>query len=211
MVRGAIECLSTMHRPYGVMYDVVGECAQGARRLFRWGVADCLGRCPPERDCASCPLWGECGGRAKDHERIPGHISIEDAAALKARVGLAQWETEMLCLRPTRADSVLPEFSEAAHVYDGEGVPDGAVVGGMDFGNRNPTVVLLAALGNDGVLRVFAEYSRAGVTMAEHAAAILAGLGGGWPIPRGSAPTPPARPRRSPAARAACGCSKSAA
>jgi hypothetical protein len=118
-VRGGVECLSTMHVPHGVMHDLVQEARTGERKLFRWGVVDALEHCPSERECGGCVLFKECGGRAK--QRTPeqgGHVSIDDAIAMKKRVAMATWEAEMLCLRPRRTDAVLPEFEPRVHVVE---------------------------------------------------------------------------------------------
>lgn len=92
-VRGAVEALSTLHKPFGLMWNIVGSAARpqarstgadhdhpdhrpdapvdpvplpAARRvLFRWGLVDVLGSCGPEHSCDRCPLRPECGGRAK--------------------------------------------------------------------------------------------------------------------------------------------------
>jgi hypothetical protein len=188
-VRGSIEALSTMHRPHGLMWDIVtsaraplgshaGQPGAGGgdagkptgeglatgegqatrdgaitgglassddgrapgdgaradrsaaavesaalaaprRTLFRWGVVDVLESCPSERACEPCVLRGECAGRAKTRRaEQAGHLTVDDAATLKGRVGSATWESEMLCLRPRREDSVLPEFVESVHVMD---------------------------------------------------------------------------------------------
>ncbi len=176
MVRGRIECFSTMHVPHGLMQTLVEECAQGKRRLFKWGVLDVLGVCEAERVCGvedehrpdahvacrvapeahcdtpknplppppppeppgpspraqsstgrgtmsehACPLWEECQGKAKARAGNAagvgvGHVTIDDAIAMKGRVSRATWESEMLCLRPSRTDAVLPEFEMARHV-----------------------------------------------------------------------------------------------
>ncbi|USN99694.1 MAG: hypothetical protein H6810_03275 [Phycisphaeraceae bacterium] len=100
-VPGTIECLSTMHVPYGLMYRLVresqgsgtgdrgpgegNEAARGPgarclvpgppaapRRLFKWGVIDVLDECGLEHDCETCALHGECGGRAKRRDDAGG-------------------------------------------------------------------------------------------------------------------------------------------
>lgn len=114
LVRGRVEALSTMHRAHGLMADITTD---GARRVFRWGVVDVLERCAPERECLSCDLLDECAGKAK---RASGHISVEDALALKRRSDAQSWASEMLCLSPRRDDLVYPEFSRMAHVFDRE-------------------------------------------------------------------------------------------
>jgi hypothetical protein len=36
-VRGGVECLSTMQRPYGLMHRLLMEAQEGKRKLFKWG------------------------------------------------------------------------------------------------------------------------------------------------------------------------------
>lgn len=181
VVRGTIDCLSTMHLPHGLMHAIVEECRAGRRRLFRWGVADALARCGPEHACrsvdADCALFPECQGRAKawsDHEPA-GHIEIADALAMKARVSAAAWEAEMLCLRPSRTHAVLPEFDPRLHVIhdDPPDSPAHTWIAGMDFGYRSPTVVLWACVDPAGTLRVLAERVESGLVLGDHVRAIL--------------------------------------
>ena len=101
-------------------------------------------------------------------------MPVADALRMKSRVAAAVWEAEMLCLRPSRSDSVLPEFDTRLHVVRGTpwewewrtvvtggidacAVPpsrDDASIPphgprlrwycGMDFGYRNPAAILWA-------------------------------------------------------------------
>ncbi|MGP1273609.1 MAG: hypothetical protein ACTS22_09780 [Phycisphaerales bacterium] len=186
-VRGAIECLSTMHRPFGMMADLIAEANAGTRALFKWGVVDVLDRCGDEHACHDdqnrpCPLWDECGGRAK---RLPpgqeGHIAVDDAITMKRRVSLPVWEAEMLCKRPRRTDAVYPGFDRAHHVTDEDPAGDGLTwIAGMDFGFRAPTVVLFACVDRSGVLRIMDERVEREVLLADHARAITRS---GWPEP----------------------------
>lgn len=203
-VRGTIEAASTMHRPFGLMWDIVGDARppeegpephapRRGRVLFRWGLIDSLERCGPEFRCDACALAEECAGRAKSPERqAGGHLPIADALAMKTRVDTQTWLAEMLCLRPRRSHCVLPEFDPEIHCYgnpddpprpaDGAGAgsplaPDGEIVCGMDIGVRAPTVILWASRGDDGVLRIFDEHAREGARLADHIAQITAGDG----------------------------------
>ena len=219
-VRGAVESLSTMHMPLGMMWSIVsgaapvgsfgeendggrtGEhgvvpvpgvtrLAKASRVLFRWGMMDVLERCLPERDCGACVLWEDCEGKAKRVESeldTGGHISVDDAIAHKLRIPLLRWQSEALCLRPSRSDAVFPEFDERAHVFGDVAQPvrflpvsgaaecgggDAArLYAGMDFGFRSPTTVLWASLAPDGVLRVLDCYAEATRTMDKHIEAI---------------------------------------
>lgn len=187
-VPGTIECLSTMHVPYGLMYRLVRDTGPGSRRLFKWGVVDVLGPCGPGHDCETCTLQNECGGRAKrrdDAGEAPGHLPVLDAQRLKSRVGEGTWQAEMLCTRPRRDDCVLPEFDRGRHVFGeipGAGLERpgtfGFWIAGMDFGIRAPTVVLWAAVDGGGVVRVLGERVVAGEPIASHIAAIRAGGSG---------------------------------
>lgn len=139
-VRGSVECLSTMHRPHGLMFRLVND-AQGRRDVFRWGVVDALAECGDEHTCrhnpdggaaviplpiadevleprpGDCPLLPECRGRAKLRPADAcGHLGVDDAIGMKRRVSAATWETEMLCMRPRRTEMVLPEFDALRHV-----------------------------------------------------------------------------------------------
>lgn len=193
-VHGAVECLSTMHRPYGVMHRLVREARAGGRAVFRWGVVDVLGACGDEHACVRkgeaagegevrCPLWEECRGRAKARAGSAGHVSVRDAISMKGRVSLATWESEMLCLRPRRTDSVIPEFDPAVHVFSGEGGEAAAWVAGMDFGFRAPTVVVLGRVDGRGVLWIEHERVACEQVLAAHIRAIREGIAPGAPCP----------------------------
>ncbi len=180
-VRGVIEAVSTMHRPYGLMQRLVDETDA---RVLRWNVIDVLERCPESRPCETCALWSDCRGRAKSGR---GYIAIDDAVAQIRRVGREAWESEMLCARPSRADAVYPMFDERSHVVDLDAaaltqLKRRAVlwVGGLDFGFRDPTVLLWACLDVDGVLHVVDEHVESGWTTAQHLAAVRARAA--WPF-----------------------------
>ena len=170
LVTGAVEAFSTMHRAGGLMSQLVADTARTPppRTLFRWSALDILERCPPKRDCATCALWPECAGRAKN---AAGHLPIDDALTLKSRVSAAAWESEMLSRRPRRDDLVYPEFDPAVHVAEptfSRADPAITWCAGMDFGFRAPTVVLVAALLPSGDLFITAERSKRESLLAEH-------------------------------------------
>ncbi|MFN0010377.1 MAG: hypothetical protein ACKVS8_01905 [Phycisphaerales bacterium] len=180
VVHGRIEALSTMNAPMGIMWDLVSESVGGnaTRRLFRWGVVDALEHCSPRHACEPCVLWPECGGRAKLRPPADaGHITIADALAMKARVSLEMWQSEMLCLRPRRASAVIPEFDPRTHILREDAIPHrGTWIAGMDFGFRSPTVILWAHVDETGILRVMHERSADGAVMDEHIRAVTDGL-----------------------------------
>jgi hypothetical protein len=61
-IAGSIECMSTMHVPFGLMSRLVKD---NTRRVFKWGVVDVLAECEKTRECSECELWTECRGKAK--------------------------------------------------------------------------------------------------------------------------------------------------
>ncbi|MGD9693162.1 MAG: hypothetical protein AB7G17_10265 [Phycisphaerales bacterium] len=165
--KAGVEALSTMHRPWGLMHELTGDLE---RKQFRWGVVDVLSRCASARECSSCALWEECGGRAKG-EGVRGHVGVEDAERMKGRCSEGVWRAEMLCERPRKDGLVFEEFDEGEHVF--EGSAEGELVCGMDFGFRSPTVVLWARVSVGGVVRVIEERVVSGEVLEEHVRAIL--------------------------------------
>lgn len=180
-VPGSVECLSTMHQPFGMMSKLVKEAESGARRLFTWGVVDVLDRCGPEHECESeaegdCDLLPECAGSAK-RRREQGHIAVADALSMKRRVSLPVWNAEMLSLEPRRSDCVFPEFDPKEHVVTEDPAPEpgGLLVAGMDFGFRAPTVIVWARVSASGEMVVVAERVQRETVLGHHARAIVEG------------------------------------
>ncbi len=151
-VRGAVEALSTMHRPHGLMSQLIGaaKTSEGADntvrhwRVFRWSALDVIERCERAGEgCATCVLEPSCQGRAGS---ATGFVRVEDLVAQRGRVSDRVWEAEMLCERPSTSASVYPDFNIERHVRSVDTLGDAKAmwVGGMDFGMRNPTVFLWA-------------------------------------------------------------------
>ncbi|MBI1370293.1 MAG: hypothetical protein GC162_16785 [Planctomycetes bacterium] len=158
-VRGSVEVMSTMHRPFGLVSELVGKArgeekaegtlrdgppsafGAGGWRLFQWCAMDVMARCEAERACVGCALWEECGGRAK---RGRGFVSVQDVIDQKRRSGKLEFESEMLSRRPSRSDAVFSQFDPARHVRAMEAESGLRFIGGMDFGLRHPTVMLWA-------------------------------------------------------------------
>jgi len=177
-VRGAIEALSTFHRPFGLMQRVIDRAEAAGTPVIRWCLFEVLEHCEADRHCPTCPLWEECQGIAK--KACDGFFPIDDAIAMKRRVSRETWQSEMLCRRPSARGAVFADFDEAAHVR--EGVED--VVGraaappevslAIDFGYANPFVCLWVATYADRTAHVIDEYVQEGRRMAEHVATIAA-------------------------------------
>lgn len=160
-VTGRVEAFSTMHTAGGLMQRIIEE---GGRRVFRWGVLDTLERCPAQRPCNTCPLEADCQGRAK---RASGHMAIDDAIQLKRRSSAAAWRTEMLCEEPGTAGAVYPAFG-ADHITTQDPDRGAQIYCGIDFGFRDPTVILWGALDARGTLVIVDEYAQSERTIDAH-------------------------------------------
>src|SRR5690606_33905859 len=141
-----------------------------------WTAMDVIERCPQARPCEGCVLWNDCRGTAK---RADGFIPVEDLVRQWHRTSETTWSSEMMCRQPEVSDCVYAQFDTDRHVRDV--VPEtenGRWIGGMDFGMRNPTVLLWARLEpgdapNDvRVLHVIDEYVRSGKTFEQNMRAI---------------------------------------
>jgi Terminase RNaseH-like domain len=173
-VHGAVEALSTMHRPFGLMAKITEPregAGHGAARLFKWTAIDVIQRCPPARPCDGCVLWDDCRGLAKTAD---GFVPVDDLVQQWRRTSRRSWSVEMMCRQPQVSDCVYPEFTLARHVREDSDEAEAGWVGGMDFGLRSPTVMLWARLyqaepPTDGpVLHVVDEYCERGLTFGQH-------------------------------------------
>ena len=172
--RGSIEVLSTLHRPGGLMQELVasarkergGGSAASGYRLIRWCLWEVIERCPQERRCEGCLLADDCRGIAR---RGAGFFRIDDAVAIKARSSRAAWEAEMLCRGVARQYLVLEEFDPARHVAAREYEPAWPTFRAIDFGYRSPLVCLWVQLSPSGSVHVLDEYVRSRLPLARHA------------------------------------------
>lgn len=172
-VRGAVEALSTMHKPFGLMWDLTRPGRPAP--VFRWGLVDVLARCADTESCEACNLWDDCRGAAK-LRKAPGHVPIADARAMKFRVDAHTWASEMLCKEPGRRDLVYPEFEARRHVYGDGALPENAPhdpahcawVMGIDFGFRDETALLLARVDHSGTLWVEREHIQPETRLERH-------------------------------------------
>jgi len=107
--------------------------------LLKWCLWEVIEPCPPERSCSRCPLWSDCGGRAR---RADGYFPIDDAIAQRARSSRAAWEAEMLCRRPRADGLVFAEFDLRRHVAPVSYAAHLPLYRALDFGYANPFVCL---------------------------------------------------------------------
>ena len=189
-VRASIEALSTMHVPFGLMHEIVNRADERGRRVFKWGIDAVLGACAcageAERD--ACPIGEICEERSASlrEGRIgpedEGFFHASDALAMMRRVTRSVWEEEMLCVRPSRRDSVFPEFDLAAHVvHEAPGWSESARwVCGMDFGIRTSALLWAAIDHASGTVYVVDERVMENRVLGDQIEAIRSS---GWPEP----------------------------
>jgi len=164
----AMELISTMHRPYGLMQKVVASAPQFGTPVFKWCVWEVIEKCT-DRNCSQCPLIGDCQGRAKN---ACGYLKIDDCQTAMRRSSRAGFEAEMLCKKPSLENVVFNEFDPAVHVQAVDYDPNLPLYRAMDFGFVNPFVCLWIQVDGGGVVRVIDEYVRARATIDVHAAEI---------------------------------------
>jgi hypothetical protein len=160
-VQGTIESLSTMHRPFGLMHQLVEQARDtGKPRVMRWSVFDVIEKCPPSRSCDNCVLVGDCQGIARNAN---GYMRVDDVIRQWHRTDKDTWQAEMLCQRPRRDAQVFARFDSSSHGshvrtvdFADTKIESGAavlqhqeanqIVAGMDFGIRGKHVMLWAKL-----------------------------------------------------------------
>ncbi|MBN1765499.1 MAG: hypothetical protein JW860_09605 [Sedimentisphaerales bacterium] len=133
-----LEGLSTMHRPFGLMQEVINTTPKNRFRVFHWCLWEVIEPCR-DRVCGRCQLNDDCRGIAK---KGVGYFSIDDAIAQKSRSSLQAWRAEMLCQQPNLEDQVFGEFDPRVHVRKIGYNPNLPLYRSIDFGFSNPTACL---------------------------------------------------------------------
>ncbi|HAL44703.1 MAG: hypothetical protein A2Y12_05085 [Planctomycetes bacterium GWF2_42_9] len=165
-ITAAMEALSTMHQPFGIMHDIVNKAQDNNMKIFKWCIWEVIENCGPDRNCSRCVLNNDCKGKAK---RAKGYLKIEDVIAQMKRCSRAAFESEMLCLRPSLENVVFAEFDPEIHIQPIEYNPDLPLYRAMDFGFVNPFVCLWIQVDEHGTVRVIDEYIQSKKTIDVHA------------------------------------------
>ncbi|MBN2020006.1 MAG: hypothetical protein JW749_07265 [Sedimentisphaerales bacterium] len=185
-VVAALESISTMHKPYGLMQKLVSSVIASPEQLpvqgeaisirppssvfrpplFKWCLWETIEKCT-DRNCSQCPLWSDCAGRAK---HAAGYLKIDDCITQMRRSSRAAWEAEMLCLKPNLENVVFDQFAPAVHIAPVDYDPNLPLYRSLDFGFTNPFVCLWIQVDKAGVVRVIDEYYRSRATIDVHAA-----------------------------------------
>jgi hypothetical protein len=167
-ILAAMEIISTMHRPYGLMQQAVSSAAKLGTPVFKWCLWEVIEKCT-DRTCSQCPLWGDCQGCAK---KAAGYLKIDDCITAMRRSSRASWESEMLCKKPSLENVVFGEFDPAIHVKPVDYDPNLPLYRTLDFGFVNPFVCLWIQVDKDGAISVIDEYIRSRATIDVHTAEI---------------------------------------
>jgi hypothetical protein len=164
-IRAALESISTMHRPYGIMQKIITDAKQTNVPIFKWCLWETIEKCV-DRNCSQCPLWADCQGKAK---LAAGFLKIDDCITAMKRSSRSAWESEMLCKRPSLERVVFDEFEPAVNVKEADFNPNWPLYRGIDFGFVNPFVCLWIQVDGDGVVYCLDEYVRSRATIETHA------------------------------------------
>lgn len=173
--RGTLEIFSTMHRPHGLMQQIVADAdGRQATRVVRWCVLDAMEKCTkPASFCKQCPLEPDCHGGLRDKQPGQiGHYRIDDAIAARRRVSKELWEAEMLCKRPSRRGAVFPTFDREKHVAPLSRRAGAKLYRSIDFGFVNPFICLWLQRDGDGNVEVLREYARSQATLSANIARV---------------------------------------
>jgi hypothetical protein len=172
-----LECISTMHKPYGLMQRIVSSAAKIGTPVFKWCLWETIEKCR-DRNCSQCPLWSDCAGRAK---QARGYLKIDDCITQMRRSSRAGWEAEMLCMKPNLENVVFDQFDFATHVRPVEYDANLPLYRSLDFGFVNPFVCLWIQIDSEGAVRVIDEYIRSRATIDVHAAELKGRMWHGLP------------------------------
>lgn len=164
-IAAAMEVISTMHRPYGLMQKLVADAVTNDVPVFKWCMWEVIEKCV-DRNCSRCPLWSDCSGRAKNAN---GYLKIDDCITQMRRSSRAGFESEMLCKRPSLDNVVFDEFDADIHVRQIDYDSNLPLYRALDFGFVNPFVCLWLQVDGNGVVRVIDEYIRSRATIDVHA------------------------------------------
>ncbi len=174
-ITAAMEIISTMHRPYGLMQKQVAEANKTDVPIFKWCVWETIENCTG-RNCSQCPLWADCAGKAKN---AVGYLKIDDVITQMRRASRAGFEAEMLCKKPNLENVVFADFDPDVHIKPFDFDDNLPIYRSLDFGFANPFVCLWLQVDDEGTVRICDEYIRSRATIAAHAEQITKRTPGG--------------------------------
>jgi len=157
---------STMHRPFGLMQEVIDNRHKMGLKLYKWCFLEVVERCSdvcrnvqdPRSICNGkrCNLWEDCQGKAHD---AVGYYAVEDVRKKKAQLPTDTWQSEWLVKRPTARDMVFdPQDLEVATSEEIQYDSRHPSYGMVDPGFVNPTAFCIAQERGDDVAVVAERY-----------------------------------------------------
>ena len=164
----AMEMISTMHRPYGLMQQLINQADRNRTPVFKWCIWETIERCIG-RSCSRCRLWSDCGGKARNAN---GYLKIDDCVTHMQRSSRAAFEAEMLCEKPSLENIVFADFDPALHAEAVDYDTNLPLYRAIDFGFVNPFVCLWLQVDSAGCVRVIDEYVRTRAAIDIHAVEI---------------------------------------
>lgn len=150
-IKACTEIFSTMHRPYGLMSEIIDSAGDTGYKLYKWCIFEVLERCKQPQDaCQRCFLAEDClsdafpNGKARISN---GYMLIDDAIKAKKKVSADNWEAESLCKRAMRSGLVYRDYWDPdIHVIEGFTIPsEWLKYRALDFGVENPFVCMYIA------------------------------------------------------------------
>ena len=171
----AMELISTMHRPYGLMHQIISQAPRLGTPIFKWCLWETIEKCV-DRSCSQCRLWSDCQGKTR---QASGYLKIDDCETQMRRASRAGWEAEMLCRRPRLENAVFDQFAPDIHVRQIDYDPNLPLYRALDFGFVNPFVCLWIQVDDAGLVRVIDEYVRSRATIDVHAEEVKSRTPGG--------------------------------
>jgi hypothetical protein len=174
-IRACTEIFSTMHRPYGLMSEIIDSYSEQGYKLYKWCVFEVLKQCREPLDaCQRCLLFEDCvtelypEGKARKSD---GYIPLEDAINEKQKVSYDSWQAEALCKRAKRSGLVFRDYwDDDIHIVDNFIVPSGwKKYRALDFGVENPFCCLYIAQSPEDEFFVYDEIYQTGKTSGEWA------------------------------------------
>jgi hypothetical protein len=136
---------STWHKAVGPMQTMLDEAEARGFKVYTWCVWETMQRC--ERDCSTCPMEPDCQGKAKKADGYRPYEEILQQFLIHDR---DTWESEHLCLVPSKKKRVYAQFDRAVHLIDADQVPEGLKLWGcIDWGYDNPFVFAVLGLAGD--------------------------------------------------------------
>jgi len=88
----ALEVISTMHKPYGLMKKLIEKAQSKNQPVFKWNIWDVVEKC--RKSCENCPLESACEKKAKKGQ---GYYRMDDVITQLGRTNMASFNLEMLC------------------------------------------------------------------------------------------------------------------